>query len=115
MYKVIQLRYYGENDNRNYPNGVENKITADNLITGEIFQQYTPIVQLGVQHASNAYIPFYINESKNPIFTHPYGLFELDVMDKTCIWSLRFDVKHANGDIRVNAEAPLIVDIVYKE
>ena len=115
MQRVIQLRYYGENDNRNYPNEEGKKISAENLITGQIFQEYIPIVQLGVQYDSDLSIPFYINEGGNPILTHPYGLFELDLTDKTAIQVLRFNVLDENGQSKITNGKPLIIDIVYKE
>jgi hypothetical protein len=44
-HKVMQFRYYGENaTDNNYPSG----INAVNLMTGSIFKDYLPIVQLGI-------------------------------------------------------------------
>jgi hypothetical protein len=58
---------------------------------------------------------FYLNDSPDPILSHPYGLFELDLRDKTFIQSLKFDISKLNGQLMVSESSPLIVDIVYKE
>lgn len=107
MQRVVQLRYYGESDNRNYPTD----ISAAKLKNGSIFKDYSPIVQLGIQHDSDKDIEFYINGAEHPIKTHPYGLFELDLTDKTAIQWLSFNI---NANTITNGK-PLIIDIVYKE
>ena len=108
-YKIAQIRYYLEGHPNNWPKN----ITFSKLISGEVFRDYTPIVQLGVQYSQDQPIKFYINGSSNPILSHPYGLFELDLTNKGQINSLKFDVIDDNGNIIVNEENPLIVDIVY--
>ena len=107
MQRVVQLRYYGEGNQQNYPSD----ISAAKLYNGSIFKDYSPIVQLGIQHDSDKEINFYINGAANPIRTHPYGLFELDLTDKTAIQFLRFDITAST----ITNGKPLIIDIVYKE
>ena len=109
-YKVKQFRYYGENHPNNWPQN----ITTNGLKTGSIFRDCVPIVQLGVQYKTNAPIKFYINDSLNPIMSHPYGLYELDLTGKTQILSLKFDIVDGN-ELLVDENNPLIVDIVYIE
>ena len=71
-----------------------------------------PIVQLGIQYAKEASIRFYINESINPILSHPYGLFELDLTGRSQVLSLRFDENDIKNEW-VNEKNPIIIDIVY--
>lgn len=109
-YKVKQFRFYGEGHEKNWPKD----ISVNNLSTGAIFRDYAPIVQLGVQYNSAKPIYFYINDSINPILSHPYGLYELDMTGKTQILSLRFDLEDDKG-LLIDEGNPLIVDIVYIE
>jgi hypothetical protein len=81
-----------------------------------LFNKYTPIVQLGVQYNKNYALPFYINNSPNPILAHPYGLYELDLTNKTYIYSLKFDLYDPiTKKLMVSESSPLIIDIVYEE
>ena len=106
-HKVMQFRYYGENaTDNNYPSG----INAVNLMSGSIFKDYLPIVQLGIQYNSNRPIEFYINGASNPILSHPYGLYELNLEGKSHITGLKFE----DVSTKVSLEKPLIIDIVYE-
>lgn len=107
---VKQFRLYGRDNENNYPAGA----TPEQFMTGDIFKDYLPIVQLGVQYNCDAPITFFINNSKNPILSHPYGLYELDLEDKGEILSLKFNLYNKEGDLLVNPQSPLIVDIVYE-
>ena len=110
-YRIMQFRFYGRDHVDNYPRG----IAPENLQNGSIFRGYTPIVQLGVQFNKEQSIKFYINNSPVPILAHPYGLFELDLTDKTYIHSLKFDLFDKAGKLMVSEGSPLIIDIVYEE
>lgn len=110
-YKVKQFRYYGEGHENNWPKN----INVASLSTGSVFRDYTPIIQLGIQYEKNKPIKFYINGSDNPILSHPYGLYELDMTGKTQILSLKFDMQDASGKLLVDEGNPLIVDVVYIE
>lgn len=110
-YKVKQFRYYGEGHQDNWPKN----ISINNLSTGSIFKDYAPITQLGIQYEKSKPIKFYINDSINPILSHPYGLYELDMTGKTQILALKFDMLDDNGKALVDEKNPLIVDIVYIE
>ena len=109
-YRVQQFRYYGRDNVNNYPSN----ITVENLKSGSIFKNYTPIVQLGVQFAKNEGLKFYINGSSNPIYTGYYGLYELDLTGMTSIRSLRFDEEQLIKKDFITEEQPLIIDIVYE-
>ena len=99
----MQFRCYGRDHKDNWPIG----LTIDNLSSGTLFNKYTPIVQLGVQYNSNYPLPFYINDASNPILAHPYGLYELDLTNKTYIQSLRFDLFNpATSELMVSEASP---------
>lgn len=110
-YKVKQFRFYGEGHANNWPTN----ISTNNLTTGAIFRDYAPITQLGIQYNKNKPIKFYINDSVNPILSHPYGLYELDMTGKTQILALKFDMVNDKGEALIDEGNPLIVDIVYIE
>ena len=110
-YKVKQFRFYGKDHPNNYPKN----LTVNQLATGSIFKKYTPIVQLGVQYDKIQPIKFYINGSDNAILSHPYGLYELDLTGLSQILSLSFDIADKDGNLLVDEDDPLIVDIVYLE
>lgn len=110
-YKVKQFRYYGEGHENNWPKN----ISINNLATGSIFRDYTPIVQLGVQYEKGKPIKFFINGSTNSIMSHPYGLYELDMTGRSQILDLKFDLYDSKNNLLVNQDNPLIVDIVYIE
>lgn len=107
-YMIKQIRYYGEGHKLNYPKGLR----ADHLISGTAFQPYMPIIQLGIQYKKDAPIRFYLNGSKDPILSHPYGLYELDLTGRSQILSLKFEPEDLTVG-NVNEDSPLIVDLVY--
>ena len=107
-YYVQQFRYYGRDNVNNYPSD----ISPETLGTGAIFRNYTPITQLGVQFAKDAGMKFFINGGQNPIYTGYFGLYELDLTNKTSIKSLHFDKDQVAT--LVTPETPLIIDIVYE-
>ena len=109
MKKVLQYRF-GNNDIQ--PNNSEEQINATNLITGGIFANHVPIVQLGIQTLPG--VKFYINGSEEPIIVGVTGVFELDCTAGTYITALRFEkasVEMING----TPSAYLIVDTIYEE
>ena len=108
--RIMQFRFYGDNNKNNYPSN----ISVNNLTDGTIFNSYLPIIQLGVQFNREESIMFYLNNSNDPILSHPYGLFELDLTDKTYIQALRFNLKDSSNKLMVSESSPLIVDIVYE-
>jgi hypothetical protein len=71
--KVTQIRYYTDGSNNNYPNNV----TYRNLVSGTIFNEYRPIVQLGIQALPGT--KFYLNGNNMPIVIGNTGIYELDL------------------------------------
>ena len=105
--QVKQFRYYGVEDIRNYPE----ETTYANLLSGNIFQDYAPIVSLGIQASPN--LKFYINQSSNPIMVGATGIFELDIDGITTLSSIRID-KQSLNDIDQDSANSLMIDIIYE-
>lgn len=120
--KVIQYRYYGEDNVNNYPSGAQG--SAQYYINGTVFEKTTPILQLGIQTLPG--VQFYLNKSAgDPIVIGSTGIYELDLQNKTEITHLRFSSESLNliADLNktgqyqavANPNAYLIVDIVYEQ
>ena len=109
MKKVLQYRF-GSTDIQ--PNNSEERITATNLITGGIFANHVPIIQLGIQTIPGT--KFYINGSDEPIIVGVTGVFELDCTAGTYITSLRFE-RASVAAIETSPTAYLIIDTIYEE
>ena len=109
---IMQFRYYGDNQNQNYPL-TPTKISRANLSSGNIFSNYYPITQLGIQALPGT--KFYLNNGLTPIIIGATGIYELDLEGLTQINQIKFDPKSlALIDPNTN-HAYLIVDIVYGE
>ena len=104
--QIMQFRYYTENGNKNYPKA----ITKSRLVSGSIFQTYTPITQLGIQALPGT--KFYLNDGTTPIIIGSTGIYELDLEGLSEITNLAFDGTSIEN-INKNNNAYLIVDIVY--
>ena len=104
---VKQFRFYSDNDAaKNQP--TEAKQTA--YVSGDIFQAYFPILQLGIQSLPGT--KFYLNEAVEPVIIGRTGIYELDLQGETEISALRFDV-YSMDAIDKNINSYLIVDIIY--
>lgn len=107
---IKQFRYYNEdnNDGHNQPS----KISFRNLVSGSVFNDCFPIIQLGIQSLPGT--KFYLNNSKESVIIGNTGVYELDLSGKTEITSLSFDSKSVQA-INVNDNAYLIIDIIYEK
>lgn len=106
--KVVQFRYFGENNGLNYPS----TITKTQLTSGSIFDDYTPIVQLGVQALPGTRIR--INANLDWIIVGATGIYELDLTNNTAlITSLQFDETSLNV-VNDSVDGYLIVDMIYQ-
>lgn len=105
---VMQFRYYGESNTKNYPQG----INIQTLSTGTIFTNYPMITQLGIQTLPGT--EFYLNNSINPIIIGSTGIYELNLEGLSEITDLRFG-KNSVESINRNSNAYLIIDVVYGE
>ena len=108
MGKMIkQFRFYGNNNNDNYPGEVD----INSLKTGFVFQNYTPIISLGVQGMPGT--KFYVNGSKFPVILGYSGIYEIKSNESSPINSLSFDIESLIN-ISSNPSGYLIIDIIYE-
>lgn len=105
-YLVKQFRYYNNNSEKNQPSDLQSSA----LINGDVFAQYAPIVQLGVQGLPGT--KFEVNASPEPILIGSTGIYELDLENGVTISSLKFNSQSIKN-IQDNNSAYLIVDIIY--
>lgn len=131
--KVIQIRYYNENDNKNYPplpivkqdegtiapeidltrysEDIGQYATAENLKTGVVFQNYMPLASLGIQTMPG--VKFYLNRGAQPVIVGSTGIYEIDAKYLADINWLAFD-QNSIKMIQENESAYIIVDILYE-
>ncbi len=104
--QVMQFRYYNEGDSRNCPAAL---ISEENLISGKVFEDYYPIIQLGIQALPGS--QFYLNNSSTSVLVGSTGIYELDLEGYTEITNLNFD-RNTIERINNSSNAYLIVDII---
>lgn len=110
MKKIMQFRFEGFQNANNYPVFSDyNNI----LISGNIFNDYQPITQLGIQGPQG--LKFYLNNGAYPITIGATGIYELNLENLGRINSIRFD----KNDISTffpnsNTKNRLLVDIIYE-
>lgn len=114
MRQIKQFRYFRDYKkeeqslSKNYPL----ELNANELYAGNIFYNYTPITQIGIQGLPGTI--FYLNDPtrQNPIIIGYTGMYELDLEGYAEINSLQFELESirriANSD-----NAYLIIDIIY--
>ncbi len=122
--KIAQFRFFGDaNSNFNsrdkdaiYHQMDDNQpssLTSNDLIQGSAFNDYTPIIQLGVQALPGTKLN--LNTNLDPIILGSSGMYELDLVDSSAkLTSLTFDQESIEM-INRNPDGYLIVDIVYEE
>ena len=106
--QVKQFRFYQQGSSKNYP---ERTISYRNLVSGSIFADYMPIIQLGIQSLPGT--KFYLNNNSNPIIIGHTGIYELDLEGLAEITALSFDPVSISA-IDATANSFLIVDIIYE-
>ena len=109
--KIRQIRYYGENNAKNYPSD----ISMTKLVNGTAFKsnnQNILISQLGIQTLPGT--KFYLNDRANAIIIGNTGIYELDLEGISTINLLKFDRGSMNL-ISQNLEAYLIIDYLFEE
>ena len=121
--KIMQFRYYAEETknpankdfSRNYPVNNNkhkyNNINYDTLISGYVFNQATPMVQLGIQALPGT--RFYLNGNTDPVIIGNTGIYEIDLQGQGVISALRFAAKSIDAIIN-NPSGYLIVDVIYE-
>lgn len=110
MAKMIQFRYYGENNPNNaYPK--ENAKTWQSFCADLSFRSYAPIHQFGIQTLPGTRI--YINQSNYPVIIGGTGIFEIDC-DKTTAAISSFRVEQESMEaINNNDHGYLVIDLIY--
>ena len=117
-YKVKQFRYYNDESSitgLNQPSALQKNsisVTSDHYISGELFGTCYPVLQLGVQAMPGT--KFYLNESIEPIIIGSTGIYELELEKGVQITQMKID-KRSIEKIRDNANASLIIDILYDD
>ena len=123
--KVKQFRFFGDsnlifnsNDQEqqtyhqmddNQPDG----LSSNDLMSGEIFKSFLPIIQLGVQTLPG--VKFHLNTNLDPIIVGSSGIYELDLTDSSVkITYISFEQKSLEL-INNSPDGYLIIDIVYQE
>ena len=105
---VVQFRYFGELNEKNYPV----TITKAKLMSGVIFDDYTPIIKLGIQSLPGT--EFRLNANQDYIMIGGVGLYELDMTQGTgVVTSINFD-EMSLTNIDENQDAYLLIDILYE-
>lgn len=104
-YRQIRFYHNGSTDHNQPTN-----ITRESLVSGKVFENYFPIVQLGIQALPGT--KFSINGSDNPAIVGFTGIFELDLTSGGEITNLAFDAQSIER-IHNTPNASLIVDMVY--
>lgn len=104
---IMQFRYYNNTNINNQPAN----ITKAKLVSGNAFNNYLPITQLGIQTLPGT--KFYLNHSVVPTMIGSTGIYELNLEGLSKITSISFDSKSIKA-IEENDGAYLIIDIVYE-
>lgn len=117
MAKAIhQFRFYNDSasEDRNEPshdafNGVGG---AAGFADGDVFKNYYPFYQLGVQTIPGTMI--YLNGSEDPVIIGSTGIYELDAQDGVEISTLQIDGRSL-GMINEAEDGYIIIDILYDD
>ena len=108
--KIMQIRYYGINSNKNSDINLNEKLTQEMIGKDGIIPN--PIISLGIQ-TSLPGLQFYINDSERPVIVGVSGIYELNLSDLNKIYSLIFS-KLSISAID-NGSHYLIIDILYED
>lgn len=108
---IKQFRYYSELTSSSLSGNVPS-VNCIDYISGEAFDNYYPILQLGIQTIPGT--RFYLNDSTEAIIVGSTGIYELDLGLNTKITKISFD-SASMYKIRDNNNAYLIVDFMYDD
>lgn len=108
--RIMQFRYYGANDKRNYPSDY----TTENWTTN-VLSKCGVVSHLGIQCEPG--VVFYLNDGNNPIAMGSTGIYELDLEGIGRITNLRFDEGMLTSTYPTNEDSSdskrVLVDVVY--
>lgn len=110
MKRIMQFRYYGENDNRNYPSDYT---IAD--WTTNVLSKCGIVSHLGIQGEPG--VVFYLNNGNNPIILGSTGIYELDLEGIGRITNLKFNEEKLTTTYPTNPASSdskrILVDVIY--
>lgn len=110
MKRIMQFRFYGENDARNYPKNY----TLDSWITN-VLANCGAVSHLGIQGEPG--VVFYLNDGNNPIVLGFTGIYELDLEGIGRITNLRFNkeklISTYPSDPSSSDSKRILVDVIY--
>ena len=111
MRVIRQIRYFGDNDNRNSNTADgSTKVTASSLSSGEAFQlNGYSIAQIGIQTLPG--MQFTINGGTSAVAIGQTGIYELELNDRVSITRIQFYSSTLN---LINGYNYLIVDLIYE-
>lgn len=104
---IKQFRYYGDNNEKNYPAN----LSKDQLKNGNIFQNYNNIIQLGIQAKPTT--EFFLNNSDFTLTVGGVGLYELNLEGIGAVTAIKFTEESLNK--AQESTNGLIIDIIYDE
>lgn len=121
--KIMQFRYFGDSDSNSASNthtsthlmekNCPTSLDRQGLTAGTAFDNYMPIIQLGVQALPGTKL--YLNSNVDPIILGSSGMYELDLTNSSAtLSSLHFDVDSIDV-INGNPDGYLLIDILYQE
>ena len=112
--RVKQFRYYSDGSENNQPKIMPNgeNVTYANYVSGEVFGNYFPVTQLGVQALPGTKL--YLNHALEPILIGITGIYDLELNEQTQITKIQFNVDSMQM-LKDNNNAYLIVDIIYDD
>lgn len=106
--RVGQIRYYNDNNDKNYPKGLK----YAQLASGSIFNNIRNITQLGIQTMPGTKI--YLNNHTLPVIIGMTGIYELNVDGMSTITAIRVDAASLKI-IGGNKDSYLIIDYIYED
>lgn len=120
--RVVQIRYYGDNDSRNSSKDV----SSASLVKGTIFDKYSPITQLGIQTSplfeymeggvkKTVRPSFYINNGVSSVQIGRTGIYELDLEGIGSIQHLSLAEEFVEAIEKCADGAYVMVDLVYEK
>lgn len=113
---VHQFRFYKDsaNEERNEPSADEFTAVggASGFANGDVFKDYYPFYQLGIQTIPGTAI--YLNGSEDPVIIGSTGIYELDMADGVEVFTLQIN-SASLAQIGSSADGYIIIDVLYDD
>lgn len=113
---VHQFRFYEASitEDRNEPNcpsQSEKDSWLNSFANGDVFKDYYPFYQLGIQTIPGT--TFYLNGSEDPIIVGSTGIYEIDASDGVEIYNLAINSASLSS-ISAARDGYIIIDVLYE-